>query len=207
MASCSRCRVFLDEVMFASYDVVLHYDRSRGVRATRGAADWGDWLQQVARPRDSTNAVAAARAGFGARADRPLPAAHAQPAARLPAAPKAPERGSPSSIEFAEFVVPRGDALPLGGPFAANVVKVLGWANDPAIAQANIVTVLISRGAERSERAGRREPARGRAACPAAGRSGDAELPPGARQRREFPDAGGEVRSADRDARRRGSPA
>ena len=42
--------------------------------------------------------------------------------------------------------MPRGDALQLGGPFAANVVKVLGWANDPAIAQANIVTVLISEG-------------------------------------------------------------
>ena len=37
-------------------------------------------------------------------------------------------------IDFAEFVVPRGDAAQLGGPFAANVVKVLGWANDPAIA-------------------------------------------------------------------------
>ena len=36
-------------------------------------------------------------------------------------------------IEFAEFVVPRGDAVQLGGPFAANTVKVLGWANDPAI--------------------------------------------------------------------------
>jgi hypothetical protein len=49
-------------------------------------------------------------------------------------------------IEFAEFVVPRGDAVQLGGPFAANVVKVLGWANDPAIAHANIVTVLLSEG-------------------------------------------------------------
>ena len=49
-------------------------------------------------------------------------------------------------IEFAEFVVPRGDALQLGGGFAANTVKVLGWANDPAIAQSNIVTVLISEG-------------------------------------------------------------
>jgi hypothetical protein len=35
---------FLDEVMFASYEVVLRYDRSRGVRATRGAKDWTDWL-------------------------------------------------------------------------------------------------------------------------------------------------------------------
>ena len=49
-------------------------------------------------------------------------------------------------MEFAEFVVPRGDALQLGGGFAANTVKVLGWANDPAITQANIVTVLISEG-------------------------------------------------------------
>ena len=34
----------------------------------------------------------------------------------------------------------------LGGPFAANTVKVLGWANDPSIVQSNIVTVLISEG-------------------------------------------------------------
>ena len=32
---------FLDEVMFSTYDVVLRYDRSRGVRATRGGEDWG----------------------------------------------------------------------------------------------------------------------------------------------------------------------
>ena len=38
---------FLDQVMFASYDVVLRYDRSRGVRATRGGDDWGDWLQNA----------------------------------------------------------------------------------------------------------------------------------------------------------------
>ena len=36
--------MFLDEIMFASYDVVLRYDRSRGVRATRGNTDWTNWL-------------------------------------------------------------------------------------------------------------------------------------------------------------------
>ena len=30
---------FLEEVMFAGYDVVLQYDRSRGVRATRARPD------------------------------------------------------------------------------------------------------------------------------------------------------------------------
>jgi hypothetical protein len=36
---------FLDEVMFEKYDVILHYDRGKGIRATRGADDWGEWLR------------------------------------------------------------------------------------------------------------------------------------------------------------------
>jgi hypothetical protein len=38
---------FLDDVMFKSYDVVLRYDRSRGVRATRGSKDWSAWIEQA----------------------------------------------------------------------------------------------------------------------------------------------------------------
>ena len=38
---------FLEQAMFGTYDVVLRYDRSRGVRATRGADDWGEWLQNA----------------------------------------------------------------------------------------------------------------------------------------------------------------
>ena len=40
-------KAFLDEAMFSSYDTVLHYDRSRGVRASRGGDDWSAWLQQA----------------------------------------------------------------------------------------------------------------------------------------------------------------
>src|SRR5512136_2401252 len=36
---------FLDEVMFEKYEVILHYDRGKGIRATRGAEDWGEWLR------------------------------------------------------------------------------------------------------------------------------------------------------------------
>ena len=39
-----------------------------------------------------------------------------------------------------------GDAVALGGAFSANVVKVLGWANDPEILNASIATVLVSEG-------------------------------------------------------------
>jgi AAA+ superfamily predicted ATPase len=148
---------FLDEVMFGSYDVVLRYDRSRGVRASRGADDWGAWLegslgregnlQSLLREPGSAlelidryllrtlnlQAIVEGRA-------KPMPGA-----APIPAGATAPKRIA-VIVEYAEFVVPRGDALQLGGPFAANTVKVLGWANDPAIAQSNIVTVLLSEG-------------------------------------------------------------
>jgi hypothetical protein len=135
---------FLDEVMFSAYDVVLRYDRSRGVRATRGAADWTEWLHSTL-GRDANTLSLLREPGSALEiVDRYLLRtlnlqAIAADGGRAP-------RKIAVIIEFAEFVVPRGDALQLGGPFAANVVKVLGWANDPAIVQANIVTVLVSEG-------------------------------------------------------------
>src|SRR5690606_23168079 len=133
---------FLDEVMFPSYDVVLRYDRSRGVRATKGSEDWGNWLDQALGREGNLQSLLREPGSALELIDRyllrtlNLKAVGSETAARRIAV----------VVEFAEFVVPRGDALQLGGGFAANIVKVLGWANDPAITQANIVTVLISEG-------------------------------------------------------------
>jgi AAA+ superfamily predicted ATPase len=157
---------FLDEVMFGSYDVVLRYDRSRGVRATRGGEDWGNWLDQSLGREGNLQSLLREPGSALELIDRyllrtlNLKALAGQPApvpsgsasvASVDSARTAPSAQRPAAriavvIEFAEFVVPRGDALQLGGGFAANIVKVLGWANDPAITQANIVTVLISEG-------------------------------------------------------------
>ena len=135
---------FLDQVMFATYDVVLRYDRSRGVRATRGGDDWGDWLQS-ALGRESNSMTLMREPGSALELiDRYL--LRALNLQSLPGAPPTARKRIAVIVEFAEFVVPRGDAAHLGGPFAANTVKVLGWANDPAIVQSNIVTVLISEG-------------------------------------------------------------
>jgi len=146
---------FLDEVMFGSYDVVLRYDRSRGVRASRGADDWGGWLEQSLGREGNLQSLLREPGSALELIDRYLLRTlnlqaivdgRAKPAAApVPAGATAPKRIA-VIVEYAEFVVPRGDALQLGGPFAANTVKVLGWANDPAIAQSNIVTVLLSEG-------------------------------------------------------------
>ena len=135
---------FLEQVMFATYDVVLRYDRSRGVRATRGAEDWADWLQG-ALGKDAGSLALTREPGAALELiDRYL--LRVLNLQGLPGPPPGTPRRIAVIIEFAEFVVPRGDAAHLGGPFAANTVKVLGWANDPAIAQSNIVTVLLSEG-------------------------------------------------------------
>ena len=128
--------------MFSSYDVVLRYDRSRGVRATRGAKDWTEWLGNALGTEGSPALLREPAAALELVDRYLLRTLNLQ---AIGDAGRAPRRIA-VVIEFAEFVVPRGDALQLGGPFAANVVKVLGWANDPAIAQANIVTVLVSEG-------------------------------------------------------------
>jgi AAA+ superfamily predicted ATPase len=135
---------FLEQVMFGSYDVVLRYDRSRGVRATRGAEDWGDWLQN-ALGREASSMTLMREPGAALELiDRYL--LRTLNLQTLPGAPATSPKRIAVIVEFAQFVIPRGDAAHLGGPFAANTVKVLGWANDPAIVQSNIVTVLLSEG-------------------------------------------------------------
>ena len=136
-------KAFLDRVMFESYDVVLHYDRGKGIRATKGADDWGDWLQQFA----GTEATALAQIRESGRSLelidryllRTLNLEHIQ-------GQSAARRKIAVVIDFAEFVVPRGDPIQMSGEFSANVVKVLGWANDPGILQSNVVTVLLTEG-------------------------------------------------------------
>jgi AAA+ superfamily predicted ATPase len=135
--------VFLDEVMFEKYDVILHYDRGKGIRATRGADDWGEWLRLALGDQASSMVQLREPGAAMELIDRYL----------LRTLNLQALRGRESGphkiaviIEYAEFVVPRGDPLQLGGAFSSNVVKVLGWANDPAILRSDIVTVLIAEG-------------------------------------------------------------
>jgi AAA+ superfamily predicted ATPase len=135
-------KAFLESVMFANYDIVVQYDRGRGIRVTKGAEDWGNWLNQIL-----GNEVATLQTREPGTAleliDRYLLRTLNLQAVR--GREEAPRKVA-VIIDFAEFVVPRGDPIQLSGPFSANVVKVLGWANDPAILHSNIVTVLLTEG-------------------------------------------------------------
>jgi hypothetical protein len=135
-------KAFLRDVMFESYDVVLEYDRGRGIRPARGAEDWAEWLKQILG--NETSTLQTREPGTALELiDRYILRSLNLQALRG-------REGSPKRIaviiDFAEFVVPRGDPIQLSGPFSANVVKVLGWANDPAILHSNIVTVLLTEG-------------------------------------------------------------
>lgn len=137
-------KAFLEEVMFSSYDVVLQYDRGKGLRATKGAQDFGDWLDQALGP--GLASVGAVRESGKALEliDRYL-----LRTLNLQAISKGesrPPHRIAVIIDFAEFVAPNASAIQLTGEFGSNIVKLMGWANDPAILQANIVTVLISEG-------------------------------------------------------------
>ena len=134
---------FLDEVMFEKYEVILHYDRGKGIRATRGADDWGEWLRLALGDQASSMVQLREPGAAMELIDRYL--LRTLNLQSLRGREYGPHKIA-VIIEYAEFVIPRGDPLQLGGAFSSNVVKVLGWANDPAILRSDIVTVLIAEG-------------------------------------------------------------
>src|SRR5262245_14384212 len=117
-------KAFLGEAMFPGYDVVLHYDRSRGVRAVKGLEDWGGWLRGALVDEDRTQTYLREPGSALELIDRYL-----LRSINLQALKEAQSSGPKIAVilDFAEFVVPRGEAVSLGGAFSANVVKVLGW--------------------------------------------------------------------------------
>ena len=136
-------KAFLEEVMLGTYDVILQYDRGRGIRAMRGAEDWGEWLKQALGDQSITFAQTREPGVAMELIDRYLLRTLNLRALQ---GKESVVRRIAVIIDFAEFVVPRGNAIELGGAFSANVVKALGWANDPAILQSNIVTILLTEG-------------------------------------------------------------
>jgi len=155
-------RTFLTEVMFDPFDVVLHYDRGRGIRVRKG----GDHVHRFLQAFDTFQGTSwASLPNSGKDKMETLNLANQLPRD----AKRALEiidrfiRGSQHRtdldgqgqrvraplkvavvIDYAHFIAPQGEALHLSGDLSQTLIRLLDWGSDPSITQAVIATVLIT---------------------------------------------------------------
>ena len=154
-------RHFLTDVMFEPFDVVIHYDRGRGLRVPKGGDHFHRFLQAFdafqgtdwaklpdpgpgeaaldlgnTLPREATRALELVNRFI--RGSQALTRRDDE-GRRIPA---------PLSVavvlEYAQFIAPQADALQLSGERSQVLIQLLEWASDPAILSANVASVLIT---------------------------------------------------------------
>jgi hypothetical protein len=156
-------RDFLEEVLLVPFEVVIFYDRGKGLRVKRG----GDLFQQWLKVFDSFQGTAFAA---GPTADPQDPARALDRSGLLPREPhralelidrflraglhrtRLADDGSRVAdplrcavvIDYAQFLVPQAEAVYLAGELSEHLIKILDWATDPNIATAPLVTCLLS---------------------------------------------------------------
>lgn len=155
-------RDFLAEVMFQPFDVVLAYDRGRGIRAIKG----NDAFQRFLKAFDTFQGTR----WSGMPPDSPDKLENLEMGNLLPRDPKRAlelldrflrgsqlrteddgkggRRPAPLKvallIDYAHFIAPQGEPLSLSGDLAQNLIRLLDWASDPAILGAHVATVLVT---------------------------------------------------------------
>ncbi len=152
-------RRFLTEVMFEPFDVVIHYDRGRGIRVKKG----GDHVHAFLKAFDSFRGTA--WAGLPADSVETLDLANQLPRdakralelldrfirasqRRLETAEDGSRLRAPLKvavvIDHVQFIAPQGDALHLSGDHSQTLIRLLDWASDPAVTGAYVATALVS---------------------------------------------------------------
>lgn len=139
---------FLASVMFDRFDVVVHYNRASGVRALRGGEEFHKFLKMV----DEWNRTGYASGGAALlRApgealeliDRFVIYSRQRTVMEGGQPVQRPLR-SAVILDFAQFLVPAGEAHVIGDRSAESLIRILGWASDPAVLGAHTATVLIA---------------------------------------------------------------
>lgn len=155
-------RAFLTEVMFAPFDVVLHFDRGRGVRVRKG----GEHFQRFLRAYDTFRGTS-----WSSLPEMPGGAADSLDLANL--LPREPKRAlelidrflrgsqhltevgesggrrpAPLAVavvlDYAQFIAPQGEPIHLSGDLSQILIQLLDWGSDPALTGAFVASVLIS---------------------------------------------------------------
>ena len=151
---------FLAEAMFAPFDVVIQFDRGRGVRVRKG----GDAFHRFLKAFDTFQGTSwAALPDTGADKLETLDLGNL-----LPREPKRALElidrfmraslsrtkvvdGKPVAdplkvaviLDYAQFIAPQGDPLYIAD-LSQTLIQILDWASDPAITAAFVATVLIT---------------------------------------------------------------
>ena len=155
-------RRFLTEVMFEPFDVVIHYDRGRGLRVRKGAEPFYRFLKAFDAfsgtawssmpdpgadklealdfanllPRDAKRALEIV--------DRFLRASQARTEAGQGGARVAAPLKVAVLLDYAHFIAPEGEPITLSGDLSQVLIRLLDWGSDPAITGAVVATVLVS---------------------------------------------------------------
>lgn len=159
---------YLTEVLFQPFDVVLLYDRGKGIEVAKGAEHFFNYLKIVDKfhgTRYASDLGIGAAVG-GKNADKIL-----ESRGLLPGEPKqalelidrfisvvsrfARKEDAPGStvslprsaavvIDYANFIVPRGESLYMSSDLGASLIKIIDWAENPAVTGSNIATVLLA---------------------------------------------------------------
>jgi AAA+ superfamily predicted ATPase len=158
-------RQFLEEVLLAPFDVVLFYDRGKGLRVRRGSDVFQKWLKIFDSFQGTSFADGTARdvedpggalekAQMLPReprralelADRFLRAGlHRTRAGEGDNAPRVPDPVRTAIVlDYAQYLVPQADAIYLAGEPAEHLIRVLDWATDAALQSSPVVTCLIA---------------------------------------------------------------
>ena len=154
-------RQFLTEVMFAPFDVVLLYDRGKGIRVRKG----GDHFHRFLKAFDTFQGTAWASlpdtgpdkmesldlSGLLPREpkraleliDRFLRASLARTKLEGGKSVADPLKVA-VLIDYAHYVAPAGEALYVSGDLSQSIIQILDWSSDPAITGSFVATVLIT---------------------------------------------------------------
>ncbi len=154
-------RRFLTDVMFAPFDVVLVYDRGKGIRVRKG----GDHFHRFLKVFDTfqgTSWAGLPDTGSGKmesldlsgllprdpkRAleliDRFLRASLAR-TRQVEGQPVADPLKVAVILDYAHYLAPVGEPLYISGELSQSIIQIVDWSSDPAINGAYVATVLIA---------------------------------------------------------------
>ena len=155
-------RRFLTQVMFEPFDVVLHYDRGRGIRVRRGSEHFHRFLEAfdafqgtswASLPDSSKDRGTALELGNLLPRDpkralelinRFLRASQVRTIAGEDGERVASPLKVAVLVDYAHFIAPRGEPLYLSGDLSQILIQLLDWGSDPAITGAYVATVLVT---------------------------------------------------------------